>query len=217
MDTYYNSERNDIADYLNLTSGMKILDVGCGAGNFGKKLIKGSGVEVWGIEKNEEIAKVAETNLTQVIVGDVANAIPNLPEANFDYICFNDSLEHFENPEYVLKCIGKKLTENGKIMCSVPNIRYFRVMWSLLFKKEFDYTDAGILDRTHLRLFTINSIEKLFLHCGYRIDFIRGNCEEKASQSKSWKPRIFQLITFGKASDMYSSQIHVCASLSRSK
>jgi hypothetical protein len=38
-----------------------------------------------------------------------------------------------------------------------------------LLDGEFNYTDAGILDRTHLRLFTYKSAMRMILGAGYKV------------------------------------------------
>ncbi len=52
------------------------------------------------------------------------------------------------------------LKEKGKIIISVPNIANWIIRLGLLFGK-FDYMERGILDRTHLRFFTMRSLKQL--------------------------------------------------------
>jgi hypothetical protein len=80
---------------------------------------------------------------------------------------FADVLEHLRDPAAVLlRCIPA-LKESGKIIISVPNVANIIVRLSLVFGK-FDYTDRGILDRTHLRFFTLRSLKKMMseVSCG---------------------------------------------------
>ena len=166
---------------------------------------------MWGIEINQEVANVAQKNLHTVLCGDATELIPTLPDDNFDLICFNDSLEHLPRPDEILRFCKPKLKDGGEILCSVPNLRYFRVMFDLVFKKQFEYTEAGILDRTHLRFFTMESIKNLFISCGYDIVILQGNQTQSGSRSKSWRYKIFQIITLGQAEDMRHSQIFILA------
>jgi SAM-dependent methyltransferase len=78
----------------------------------------------------------------------------------FDYIVFADVLEHLRDPAAVLRRCLPALKETGKIIISVPNIANWIIRLSLLFGK-FDYMDRGILDRTHLRFFTLRSLKQL--------------------------------------------------------
>lgn len=104
-----------------------------------------------------------------------------------------------------------KLRVDGEILCSVPNLRYFRVMYDLVFREKFEYAAAGILDRTHLRFFTMSSIANLFKNCGYEILMQEGNQAHSRRHTRSWKYKIFKIITLGRAKDMVHSQIFLLA------
>ena len=47
------------------------------------------------------------------------------------------------------------------MIVSVPNVAHLSVSIPLLFRREFAYQDAGILDRTHLRFFVEDTAVKL--------------------------------------------------------
>jgi 2-polyprenyl-3-methyl-5-hydroxy-6-metoxy-1,4-benzoquinol methylase len=79
-----------------------------------------------------------------------------------------DVLEHTRNPMSVLKKVGDWLAENGIIILSVPNVAHLSVRLSLLAGR-FDYMERGILDKTHLKFFTRNSIDNLLKEIGYSI------------------------------------------------
>lgn len=209
-DAYYNANRAEMLQYIG-RSGISALDIGCGTGNFGAAVARERNAEVWGIEINQEVAEVAATSLHTVLCGDATELIQTLPDDYFDIICFNDSLEHLPRPDEILRSCQPKLKDEGEILCSVPNLRYFRVMFDLVFKKQFEYADAGILDRTHLRFFTMESIKNLFMNCGYDIVVLQGNQTRSGARSKSWRYKIFQIITLGRAEDMRHSQIFILA------
>jgi hypothetical protein len=48
------------------------------------------------------------------------------------------------------------------VIASLPNIREFGTLRYLLFKGDFRYAEAGILDRTHLRFFCRKNMVELF-------------------------------------------------------
>ena len=79
----------------------------------------------------------------------------------FDYILFADVLEHLNNPSKVLEISSTLLKLDGKILASIPNIAHNSVIIDLI-KNKFEYTENGILDKTHQRFFTYNSIIQLF-------------------------------------------------------
>jgi hypothetical protein len=51
-----------------------------------------------------------------------------------------------------LYCIVKKLlNKDGCIIASIPNVRWYPVMLSLLRYKDFKYENADVMDKSHLR------------------------------------------------------------------
>ncbi len=171
---------------------LKILEIGCADGNFGALLLKEGAKEVWGLEYEQAQADIASKRLYKVLVGDVAVQLSNLPDQYFDVIVCNDVLEHLLDPYTVVLKLKNKLNKNGVIVSSIPNIRYFRNFFDLMFNKNWDYTDSGILDRTHLRFFTYKSIRKLFEENGYEIVKMEG-----INATKSIRPFIFNIFFLG--------------------
>src|SRR5207245_1288252 len=72
------------------------------------------------------------------------------------------------NPEKVLRDIKKYLAAEGKLILSTGNVAYWYIRLALLFG-FFTYTECGILDNTHLRLFTRKTFKELIVNCGFRI------------------------------------------------
>ncbi|MFH0764092.1 MAG: class I SAM-dependent methyltransferase [Candidatus Omnitrophota bacterium] len=180
----------------------KILDVGCGAGEFGLLLKSRKDVEVWGIEKSDKAASSAKTKLNKVITADIEKDISALPPSYFDCIVFNDVLEHLIDPWGVLKNMADHLQENGYIVASIPNMRYFYTFKDLMVKKEWTYVEEGVLDNTHLRFFTIKSIKDLFFKCGYRVLSIVGI----NGIDWSWKFNLLNHMLLGQINDMRYKQ-----------
>ena len=120
---------------------------------------RGNGHCVAGIECDAATAEKAREYYDAFQVADVESfAFPYRRE--FDYIVFADVLEHLRDPAAVLRRCVPALKETGKIIISVPNIANWIIRLGLLLGK-FDYMDRGILDRTHLRFFTLRSLKQL--------------------------------------------------------
>ncbi len=147
----------------------KILDVGCGQGSFASVIKEMQGAEVWGIEYMESEAKVAATVLDKVFSGPCENALDKLPDHYFDAIYFNDVLEHLVDPYAVLDIMKTKLSPNGVVISSIPNVRFFKTFLKVIFQKDWKYEDYGIMDKTHLRFFTNKSIVRMYEELGYEI------------------------------------------------
>lgn len=172
-DTYYAHDRKELLAYVpsNINSA---LDIGCGGGAFGALLKQQTNCEVWGIEPNKIAADMAVPKLDKVINGLFAKEMPELNGKKFDAIFFNDVLEHLTAPDETLADCYNLLNKDGYIISSIPNIRWYPVILSLLRYKDFKYADAGVMDKTHLRFFTKNSMIRLFNNAGYKVLKIEG-------------------------------------------
>lgn len=206
-DPYFQNERRDLLPLIP-HHGTKLLDVGCAEGGFAHLLKQERGyTEAWGMELDERAASVASTRLEKVVIGDVTQTLDSLPNHHFDLVCMNDVLEHLIWPEEFLKRLHGKLTPDAYIFCSVPNIRQFRILWNLLQHQDFEYTESGILDRTHLRFFT----KKTFLSMLDRAGYEPLNVVSCCGTTRSWKFRILNALTLWRGSDMQHSHIYVLA------
>ncbi len=165
--TYYENVREDVQQMINPNS-KRILDVGCGKGRLGAVLKSKLNAEVWGVEYVGDIASLAAEQLDNVISGPIEDAIVQLPDKYFDTIIFADVLEHLVDPYTVLSKIKSKLSANGEIVASIPNVRHWSVVKNLL-EGEWEYREFGIMDSTHLRFFTRKSLFKMFEKAGYKI------------------------------------------------
>lgn len=95
-----------------------------------------------------------------------------LPPRQFDAIVFNDVLEHLVDPWSALRESKSFLTDGGMVIASIPNVRHYSVIKPLVVSGRFEYQDAGLLDRTHLRFFTFTSSVDLFESTGFRVTHV---------------------------------------------
>jgi 2-polyprenyl-3-methyl-5-hydroxy-6-metoxy-1,4-benzoquinol methylase len=93
------------------------------------------------------------------------------PKKYFDYVVALDVIEHLTQPEYVLSAIKAHLKPDGKIIVSTPNIAHAMVRW-MLVRGEFEYSDTGILDKTHVHFYHRRSLAGLLRKEGYRVEKI---------------------------------------------
>jgi 2-polyprenyl-3-methyl-5-hydroxy-6-metoxy-1,4-benzoquinol methylase len=102
-----------------------------------------------------------------------------LPVGYFDCIVFNDVLEHLMDPWKVLSDSKKLLAPGGCVVASIPNMRFYDVLKQLIVNKQWQYKEAGIMDFTHIRFFTVESIRDMFVKSGYRVVVLKGINYEK--------------------------------------
>ena len=163
-DYYYANARRNIADLVP-QSARRVLDVGCGQGLTGGLLRVERGIEVVGVELHSEVAEIAKSHLSRVVVGDLESMDLPFDHGYFDCIIFADVLEHLVNPWGALQKVVKYLSIGGTIIASIPNIRNLDVL-SKLAGGTWGYTEQGIMDRTHLRFFALADMFKLFEQVG---------------------------------------------------
>ncbi len=154
----------------------RVIDFGCATGYF-SRLLTNRGCEVIGVEVNSKAAKVAENYCDEVIVADLDFVSlsdilsEKISKEKFDIAVFGDILEHLRNPWKVLEETRNILKPQGYVLASIPNIAHGAIRLALL-TGNFEYKPLGILDNTHLRFFTRETVEKLFEDSGYFIDVI---------------------------------------------
>jgi 2-polyprenyl-3-methyl-5-hydroxy-6-metoxy-1,4-benzoquinol methylase len=166
--TYFDHVRSDIRPLLP-PSARRILDVGCGAGNTLAWLqTLYPAAHTIGLEYNEELRPQLAANAHEHYVLDIDKGIPPLEPV--DLLLCLDVLEHLPDPGAVLAKLAKLLSPGGVVIVSLPNIAHFSVSLPLMLEGKFSYTDAGILDRTHLRFFVKNSAISLLNDAGLSVN-----------------------------------------------
>ena len=90
---------------------------------------------------------------------------------NYDYIILADVIEHITEPDVFLEHLIKHTNEKTKFIISIPNVAFGGLRLALL-NGFFDYVDSGLLERTHLRFFTLNSAMYLFKKLGFYFELI---------------------------------------------
>lgn len=165
--SYFNFPRNEI---LSLIPGApkRHLDIGCATGLFGSSLKRLYNTTSVGIEINRNAAAMARKNIDYIFHADINNFNFSELKTDFDLITFNDILEHLTCPTCTLKKSLSKLTDDGHIIASIPNVAHPYIIQQLS-KGLFRYTNAGILDNTHLRFFTLPTICQMFIKAGLKI------------------------------------------------
>jgi len=92
----------------------------------------------------------------------------------YDYLLLLDVIEHLKDPEDFLERLrGQFGYEPQRVVLTTPNVAFI-VQRLMLLAGQFNYGQAGILDRTHTRLFTFRSLRHLLRDSGFRIKKIRG-------------------------------------------
>jgi trans-aconitate methyltransferase len=166
---YYDHARDDLLD-LFPHPPRRLLDVGCGSGATGAAAkVRWPQVETVGIEIVPEAAVRAVARLDRVVNGSAETLdLTAAGITNIDAVVLADVLEHLIDPWSFLKRLRGSLAPGAAVVASIPNIANLWVL-DQLATGRFEYTPDGLLDKTHLRFFTRQSIGELFAGAGYRI------------------------------------------------
>ena len=170
---YSTNVREEILKLMDIhKEKLSVLDVGCACGgNLMTIKLNNHTADTYGIEFNEKTAAVAAC-YAEVSAIDVEKMNRVDWQNKFDYIICADVLEHLHNPWQALSNLSSFLKKDGKVLISLPNVGHISVINNLLHG-IWNYEDAGILDKTHLRFFTRNTASDLIKSSGLKMLDIR--------------------------------------------
>ena len=190
-ESYYELSRPEIARII-VGKPKRILEIGCAAGNFKHNIAWDC--DYHGVDPAAEAIEKASLKGITTYHGTYDTVKNQLPDHYFDLVIANDVIEHMDYPLTFLRSIRGKLAENGHIIGSVPNVRYVSNLWNLLLKRDWQYTEAGVLDNTHLRFFTQKSIARTLTEAGFSIDYLKPSGPDKyATIKKLLYPFVFPI------------------------
>lgn len=159
-----------LAALRRLPRGATVLDVGCGRAQLGEAATS-LGLRVTGIEQHPDACAVARGRIDRLIEADLhdfAAVDAALGDDRFDAVVFSDVLEHVAWPADVLRAYTKRLAPGGVAVISVQNVASWDSRLRLLTGR-FRYADTGLMDRTHLRFFTVDTARELVEEAGLRV------------------------------------------------
>ena len=196
---YYQIARIELLDLLGTYQPKRVLEIGCGGGaNLVALKQRWPSCSTTGLELRRDAANAARQSgyVDEVLEADVTAADEALFAAGqFDLIVMSHVLEHFASPELVLGRANRWLSDGGRVLIALPNIRHVSVLWDLVINGEFRYQPSGILDHTHLRFYTRKSATRFLTANGLRI--LRTEPEFGGGKS-----RMLKRLTWGAADDL---------------
>lgn len=150
-------------------AGSRVVDLGSGPGGIARELVrKGCEVAVVDLHPPAEPhdgVKAFVADLDEPLQVDVSP---------YDTILLLDIIEHLKDPEAFLEGLRSQLDHRPrKLVLTTGNVAFVVQRLMLLFG-QFNYGKAGILDRTHTRLFTFRAVRHLLRDAGFRIRRVRG-------------------------------------------
>jgi hypothetical protein len=159
-----------------LPEARRLVEVGCSYGSLARAYREAHPeCHYIGIEIDQAYGAVAADHCDAVHIGDIQSLLSNpnlLSVLHGDCWIFGDTLEHTQDPWQVLRCIRKRMPTNGSVCACIPNMQHWSVQLKLN-RGTIQYEDSGLLDRTHLRWFSRQTMLQLFKESGFAIELVK--------------------------------------------
>ena len=139
-------------------NGKKLLDIGCGTGDF-LQFAQKKGLKVFGIEPNQKAIEIAKNKIGRE--GEFFDELSDTDET-FDSITLWHVLEHIPDLNQTLIEIKSKLKSEGELIIAVPNYKSFDAKFYQSFWAAYDVP-------RHLWHFSPEDFDRLMNHHGMKI------------------------------------------------
>jgi len=145
----------------------KVLDIGAGNGLLASVLLHShTGLVIDGIEPNRFASDLAKKHYRNFYHGYAEEYFSLIRQENYDFIVLADVIEHMPDPLTFLQKLSAHVSPATRIVISTPNVAFGAVRIALM-NGEFRYVDSGLLERTHLRFFTCETLLELGRRSGF--------------------------------------------------
>ncbi|MBW6526746.1 class I SAM-dependent methyltransferase [Sphingomonas sp. RHCKR7] len=158
---YYDHSRPEALDLLP-SCPRRILDIGCGRGGVTRSLkqrcpgAQSVGLDLF-LDPSFDYAAIFDS-FSQV---DLERDELPVDVASFDLVLLLDVMEHLRQPEGLLDKLVPAAAPGCLFLVSLPNFHYYSNLLTIVRTGRFRYTEAGILDRTHVRFFGLDDAREL--------------------------------------------------------
>jgi SAM-dependent methyltransferase len=168
---HYTLKRNPASSHMQIVAairpGSRVLDLGCSQGLLASPL-REKGVRVTGVDAGPGERLAPELEMYHQRDLERQLELPAGVGREFDYVVCSDVIEHLRNRRELLRSVRRYLKEDGRLLISTPNIAIWFYRLSLLAGR-FNYGPRGILDETHVHLFTRATFRRLVERGGFHI------------------------------------------------
>jgi SAM-dependent methyltransferase len=147
---------------------LTVLDVGCGRGEFARRL-KEAGHVVDALTWRRDEADAAAAHCRRVLLCDLNQGLPALQPATYDLAVCSHVIEHIAYPEALLRDLHRVLNAHGHLLVAIPNLLFWIDRLKLL-RGEWKYEASGTFDATHLRWYTRESMTTLLDEHGFAVE-----------------------------------------------
>lgn len=168
LDAFMQDEANPLVRIARLIpDGSKVLDIGAGNGLLGWLISRiHQKTVIDGVEPCPGGAGLAEKYYRKFYCSTIEGVREQLSQVYYDFIVLADVIEHISDPLSFLRNIAETFHSKSKIILNIPNVAHGGVRLELL-NGYFEYVDSGILEKTHLRFFTWDTIIQMVNNLNY--------------------------------------------------
>jgi 2-polyprenyl-3-methyl-5-hydroxy-6-metoxy-1,4-benzoquinol methylase len=144
-----------------------VLDVGCGAGD-NARILAARGATVDGVTLSPEEAASAAPACRNVWLHNLEFGLPAETLRRYDVVLCSHVLEHLCVPDALLADIRRSLAPGGLLIAAVPNLLFIANRLALLLGR-FAYTDSGLMDNTHYKWYTLDTLSAAVQRAGFSL------------------------------------------------
>ena len=147
-----------------------VLEIGAGPGSIARPLVELGGCRVTALEIDPRSVSILKKFCEHVVQADLNDPswAKGLPRAKFDAVVIADVLEHLYDPWSTLRQARDLVNDEGCVIISIPHASHAGIIACLL-AEDFRYDDCGLLDKTHIRFFSMKNVQDLFEGAGLKI------------------------------------------------
>ncbi len=211
---YHDTLNRDLLDRLP-ADACRVLEIGCGNGALARAYrARNPGAHYTGVEIAGAPAHAAAGACHEVVNGDIettacVDALDRLRcSSGWDLLVCGDVLEHLQDPLRVLAALRARMATGASCLACIPNIGHVSIVYQLL-RAHWNYTDAGLLDRTHLRFFTQPTMVQLFQQAGWKVHECTARVFDEEASNRALAPLLALAPTLG--IEPAAMQLHLSA------
>ena len=145
--------------------GSRVLDLGCSQGLLARPL-REKDVQVTGVDVRPPGTLAGE--LEAYYARDLERPLELPTGRAFDYVVCSDVIEHLRNRTELLRSVRRYLKPEGRLLISTPNVALWFYRLSLLAGR-FEYGPRGVLDETHVHLYTRATFRRAVESAGFHV------------------------------------------------
>lgn len=177
-DMAYRRRAKILLDYLEISNGDRIIDLGCGMGFY--PMAMGRIRELWRVGFDYELFRLRQAQTENPSVNFVSGKVEDLPfsSGSFNKVLLSEVLEHLSDDVYALKQIHRILKPGGILAISVPHMNY-PFLWDPINRIR---TGLGLnplqsgplvgIWTNHERLYTPDDLDVVLDQAGFEVEVI---------------------------------------------